>query len=58
MFILSIVFYQSEGHQAIVAELGLEALNIFLAKTASVLVYDLRFTGHLVDEPYSLFREV
>jgi hypothetical protein len=28
-----------------------------LAKTVTVLVYDLRYTGRLVDEPHSLFRE-
>jgi len=32
-------------------------LNILLAKAVTVLVYDLRYTGRLVDEPHSLFRE-
>jgi len=32
-------------------------LNILLAKTGTVLVYDLRYRGRLVDEPHSLFRE-
>jgi hypothetical protein len=32
-------------------------LNILLAKTVTVLVYDLRYAGRLVVEPHSLFRE-
>ena len=38
MFILSIIFYQSQGCQLIVGNIQQPAVHILLAKTAKVLV--------------------
>ena len=55
---LSIIFCQSQHYQPIVEIFNILIMHIFLANTPKVLLYHLRFTDRLVDEPHSLFRRV